>query len=964
MRVVWTCHVLWMRTNPFWLLGYSTPELLRVVISSYLNGSSEMLRPDVFAAIVAVDAHLLAKGRLLLEDVPLDVLDCWCREPACLTDEAHLSELRARLYGKSQFPIHHPTSQCNSGSGDCQSSLPVTQRRRQFVIEREAHLTAIKEYLAFQRQMTEKGEGGMLSQRTRVWMQWATALSDSIRNLRNTQGSIRGLGALGYRMIRDLEMDSDLLSVITCQTALNLLLAPSVRRKDDLKGFDGRVPFVTLVVAVGEAVELEQYFREVGPTSHSRGVSHNQRMRRAVYDADDAECRRHAVVLGAALVDLLLEHACVEVDRSLLSSEEINAASNECVMNFGQAGKGKRTAKAKAFGHDLQWSDGKTVGYVRLKSYARDVMELGPEELMRFLAPKYQPMVVQPRPWRPSAVPPEGGFLMHRVPFIRTTNKKMTCLEVYNAQRVAHVMDFLGQMPWKINGRILEVMLEVQRQDLAIAEVPPKLNPELPRIPENAAEFPPHEREALLLSRHNAEKRCMELVSERPTFQLKLQAACNFEHADRIYFPHNVDFRGRTYPISPHLNHISDDICRGLLSFAEPKPLGKEGFFWLKVSLANLLGKDKLPFDERVAFVDASRDWIMEVAKDPLAPQSIKHWAKADDGPWQALARCFELAEIWRTGDEEGFQSCLPVHLDGSCNGLQHYAALGRDQIGAMAVNLLPSDRPQDVYTIVLGIVKGKVQHDARTGNTEGTLARRLEELNVLQRKVVKQTIMTICYGVTTVGAKQQVQGQLESLVGDQVGPEELSILASYLSKLVLKSIDEVFERAMAIKAWFDKATQILNQLQMPTAWFSPIGLACVQPYKKVRKVECQTKRQKVTIATEDGPRVDKAKQRMGFPPNFIHSLDATHMMMTAEGCQREGIGFAGVHDSFWTHACDVPALNRIIRSAFIELHSQPILQDLYEDLHVRLGGLELLAPPAQGQLDLTEVSKSLYFFS
>ena len=36
---------------------------------------------------------------------------------------------------------------------------------------------------------------------------------------------------------------------------------------------------------------------------------------------------------------------------------------------------------------------------------------------------------------------------------------------------------------------------------------------------------------------------------------------------------------------------------------------------------------------------------------------------------------------------------------DGSCNGLQHYAALGRDVIGATSVNLMPCDVPQDVYS-------------------------------------------------------------------------------------------------------------------------------------------------------------------------------------------------------------------------------------------------------------------------
>lgn len=43
--------------------------------------------------------------------------------------------------------------------------------------------------------------------------------------------------------------------------------------------------------------------------------------------------------------------------------------------------------------------------------------------------------------------------------------------------------------------------------------------------------------------------------------------------------------------------------------------------------------------------------------------------------------------------------SSLPLPQDGSCNGLQHYAALGRDVIGATSVNLVPCDVPQDVYS-------------------------------------------------------------------------------------------------------------------------------------------------------------------------------------------------------------------------------------------------------------------------
>ena len=56
--------------------------------------------------------------------------------------------------------------------------------------------------------------------------------------------------------------------------------------------------------------------------------------------------------------------------------------------------------------------------------------------------------------------------------------------------------------------------------------------------------------------------------------------------------------------------------------------------------------------------------------------------------------------------------SRLPIHQDGSCNGLQHYAALGRDEAGAIAVNVKPSVRPQDVYTGVLNIVLVKIESD------------------------------------------------------------------------------------------------------------------------------------------------------------------------------------------------------------------------------------------------------------
>lgn len=50
-----------------------------------------------------------------------------------------------------------------------------------------------------------------------------------------------------------------------------------------------------------------------------------------------------------------------------------------------------------------------------------------------------------------------------------------------------------------------------------------------------------------------------------------------------IYFPYNMDFRGRTYPIPPNLNILGSDFSRAVLVFDEARPLGGKGLYWLKV---------------------------------------------------------------------------------------------------------------------------------------------------------------------------------------------------------------------------------------------------------------------------------------------------------------------------------------------------------------------------------------------
>ncbi|KAF4656701.1 hypothetical protein FOZ61_006736 [Perkinsus olseni] len=638
----------------------------------------------------------------------------------------------------------------------------------------------------------------------------------------------------------------------------------------------------------------------------------------------------------------------------------------------------------RAFRHRLVRRQSKVQGELCLRKVAADALLRTGNDTMsssnqregspaHLLATKLQPLVCKPNPWQGFW---EGGYLTHRTPFIRFTGSRVTSRDIRHVDltRVQRILDYLGSTPFKINERVLDVVEEVWRRDLRIGDIPPRIDLSIPSLPGECDGLTEKAMKSAKLAVMKAYKENEKLASVRPTFLLKLKSARAFRNISTgLYFPHNLDFRGRCYPLPPHLQHQGDDLCRGLLMFNEKKRLGERGWWWLRLHLANLFGHDKLKLQDRVDWTDTQTESILAAAEDPLG--NAEFWLAADD-PWQALAVIFEVAEALRypEGPEE-YATGISVHQDGSCNGLQHYAALGRDEWGAKAVNVLPNTEVQDVYMIVLNIVKEKVERHADQGHA---LARQAIELGVLKRKVVKQTVMTICYGVTSLGARDQVKKQLEDFVGDTLDADELMQMAKYLSQLVLTSIDEVFEQAMKIKKWFDVASRVLTAHGLPVCWSTPVlGMPCRQPYRAQASVDVSLQTSavtgtngtmqryvKVNVESDDMP-VSKTKQRMGFPPNFVHSLDGTHMLLTAEECAKHGLAFAAVHDSYWTHACDVDEMNVLIRDMFVRLHSEPILDNLYRDLSIMLGVNSFLLPelPGRGNLQLDRVKESAFFF-
>jgi Mitochondrial DNA-directed RNA polymerase len=366
-----------------------------------------------------------------------------------------------------------------------------------------------------------------------------------------------------------------------------------------------------------------------------------------------------------------------------------------------------------------------------------------------------------------------------------------SALEEADLRTVMDGLNVLGKVPWAINKKILNVAQRCWDEGIALGDIPSRTDFELPPMPirpegghiDYVSADGDFRRYRDALSKYRRiHQRNMDLRSLRCSALLKLNQAHQFKDFEKIYFPYNVDFRGRAYPVPPHLSNIGSDLCRGVLTFAESKPLGPKGLYWMKVHLANLAGNDKITFDQRAEFTENNMDNIRAAVEDPFGEN--RWWMTLDD-PFQALATCHEIVNAIDSGDPENYESSLPVHMDGSCNGLQHYAALGRDRVGGKAVNLCAYDVPQDVYSGVMReVIKRvaeeaerivdidatrddltKVEREALANNRAAKLTNGL-----IDRGVVKRTVMTSVYGVTYIGAKKQIQEKIEEKVRHRFG--------------------------------------------------------------------------------------------------------------------------------------------------------------------------------------------------
>lgn len=657
-------------------------------------------------------------------------------------------------------------------------------------------------------------------------------------------------------------------------------------------------------------------------------------------------------------------------------------------------------------------------GMSKMKKYGMIMMHKGlalsigsatsVEQLGRLHEVHLRPMVVPPKDW---TTPYNGGYIHTRSGLLRDGAgawERYEALRTMTSQLVFDALNKLGSTAWSLNSEVYELAKRVKRDDLGVtglpvlseknlAELQTVISMKVPKLPKGrqaTSEEYTQYRE-IIYRKEKARRTLQQWTSKHMDFQAKLDLAEFCKDYEQFWFPYSLDFRGRAYPIPP-VSHMGDDLSRSFLRFSIGRKLGERGLYWLKVHFANQMGFDKASMDERCKWTEDRLDIVMRACKSPLNkddPTIAEEWAKSES-PWQTYACAVEIAKaLSHPEGPENYVSHLPVHQDGSCNGLQHYAALGRDREGGEMVSLVQADRPGDVYTSVANAVRESVNEQASLYNgkaksySECTKSEQVPYMankvkNMINRKLVKQTTMTKVYGVTMIGAREQIEkrllemnqkNQLEldrggTIVGEILPDDEIFPISMYLAKETMRCIGATFRSAEEIQNWLNELASICSRLGQPLAWVTPLGFPIVQTYRDRKLRHVRTSLQSINILDYDGDGpVTKRKQVNAFPPNFIHSIDSTHMMLTARQCYDEGITFAAVHDSFWTHACDVDRMNTILRDEFIKLHRNSLLMDFREQFLLRFPQLSedmVPLPPFQNTLDLEEIRNSTYFFS
>ena len=624
------------------------------------------------------------------------------------------------------------------------------------------------------------------------------------------------------------------------------------------------------------------------------------------------------------------------------------------------------------------------------------------------LHPVFMPTVIPPKDWSNMR---DGGYHTDLLPQ-RTMIRFKTDHEeqrgratfemgIIDMPRVYSALNTIQSVPWRINRAVYEVAAHAWKHDSQRGRL---ARQEAYAKPTRTLDFPEEYSGALTAEQRGQLSAYKKEMSDwhgrnakriKKTFTARRVLGVADAYKDKVfYFPHILDFRGRTYPIPADLHPQGEDLARGLLTFAEGKPLTKEGADWLAIQVCNTYGNDKVPFEKRVEWtVERNSDWL-RIAADPLGNHE---WdAEGISDPWQHLAAIIEWARYLKEG--LGMLSSLPVRVDGTCNGIQHLSAMIRDEEGGASVNLVPGDAPRDIYLEVAALVQAELERLAAQDEIELDSADAVAKHDhavfwlhalggVVPRTLTKRPVMILPYGGTREAYFKYTMKWLEEndSQGVKYPLERRWKLARFITNVMWAIVRKKLEKAISVQRWLENNARLVAEITTapvagmpglptgsPLLWTTPLGFVVRHFYGTREETSIETKIDGKELQLTNyriNADLDIKEQLSGVAPNFTHSMDAAALMRTIELSASDSLAVTVIHDAFGAVASDVPALSAYIRQAFVELYRDfDPLGSFLEGCKYVTSGYGKDVPwkerPEAGSLDIVQVLDSKYFFA
>lgn len=506
--------------------------------------------------------------------------------------------------------------------------------------------------------------------------------------------------------------------------------------------------------------------------------------------------------------------------------------------------------------------------------------------------PQSLPMISQPILWSDKNY---GGFLLNsdsEKALVTGSEHHSHCLQIDN--KTFNSVNYLNSLKFKINGDFLKYL---------------------------------HNEGSFILDHYKKNKGYINNI-------IALDIATIYKDI-AFYLNVNLDWRGRIYTHSFYLDYQGSDFSLALIDLYKGEKLTKQGLYYYYIYGANCYNENNI---SKSCFEDRY-NWVIENSQKIYSMD--KNFILEAESPALFAAFCINFRKIKDNPDYIHFTPCF---LDATCSGIQHFAAMLLDHDLAYNVNLIKSEKVQDLYTTLIDPINKAIneswQHDPKLIIFSDIK---------LTRKELKKLIMVKSYNVTVLGMVEHLKAILEKKEIDVTyknSKGEEKIVKDYLYYVKAKNTDgfvllndtellklaniinqNIFNRYNSLKSIYLFLTQLTKCMllaEIPVTWGTPLGLEITQHYNssRIRKISINfLGKNKTTVLREWTKDLDKRKQLQAIIPNIIHSFDASHLIQVISQWDKDKY-ILPIHDCFGTHPNDMFNLSQIIKREFVRIYA------------------------------------------